>query len=58
MIIMFDIGKISEYREGNRFEVKMAKNGLPDSLWPTYSSFANTGGGIILLGAARTLTGR
>ena len=47
---MFDITKIDEYREGNRLEVKKAQSGLPNSLWPSYSSFANTNGGIILLG--------
>lgn len=47
---IFDISKITEYREGNRLEAKKASNGLPHSLWDTYSSFANTDGGIILLG--------
>ena len=47
---MFDITKMNEYREGNRLEVKAAQKGLPGSLWETYSSFANTNGGIVLLG--------
>ena len=48
---IFDLSKFNEYREDNRLEVKRAKdNRLPDELWPTYSSFANTAGGCIILG--------
>ena len=46
----FDISKLSEYREDNCLEVKKATDGLPHSIWETYSSFANSDGGLIVLG--------
>jgi len=55
--LLFDITKFDEYREDNRREVKTAKDTLPNSLWDTYSSFANCYGGVIILGVKESRDG-
>ena len=36
--------------ENKQIEFKSAKDGFPRSFWETYSSFANTDGGVIIFG--------
>lgn len=50
-----DIKNLLSFGERIQLEVKEAKNSVPKSIWETYSSFANTQGGYILLGISENL---
>ncbi len=53
---MIDINKILKEKENLHLEVKAAENKLPKNFWESYSAFANTDGGVILLGVKEDTT--
>lgn len=50
-----DIKELLKFGEKISLECKEAKNEIPKSVWETYSAFANTCGGIIILGVIENL---
>ena len=50
-----EILDLLQYGEHINLECKKAESTLPNSVWETYSSFANTDGGIILFGVEEHL---
>lgn len=54
---LFNLANFDSYKEDNRREVKKAESGLPNSLWDTYSAFANCYGGVIILGVKENKDG-
>ena len=50
------IDELLRYGERVTLECKKAEGGLPKSVWETYSAFANTNGGIIILGVEEDLS--
>ena len=45
-----DIKRLVAKSENDADEFKRARGGVPADFWPSYSSFANTDGGVIILG--------
>ena len=50
MIDAHDIKQLMKEGEGFQLEMKACGSSLPSSVWETYSAFANSRGGVILLG--------
>ena len=48
-------GTVMTLRENGQLEAKRAKGGVPESIWETYSAFANTNGGLIITRGPRSV---
>ena len=50
-----EIMELLKFGEHINLECKKAESKIPNSVWETYSSFANTDGGVILFGVDENL---
>ena len=44
----FDLYSLIVNKENSQIEAKCCQYALPNSIWETYSAFANTNGGVII----------
>ena len=55
---MLPLTSILSHPESAHLEGKSAKGGFPDSFWESYSAFANSDGGVIVLGVEEDKNGK